>query len=250
MKIKTQFAEITSEEGICETFVAYPENTQNLPIILFYMDAVGLRPRLYEMVEKLASFGFFVLAPNLFYRTNKIPIVDYDIFMQPQNLPEMFKQIRAFVSSYTPEMSRHDSKLFLDFSKSFPMVNSKKIGAVGYCMGGAQALRAAGNYPEEFSAIASFHAGNLATDSETSPHLSFKKIKAEVYIGHADKDGSMPPEQIEKVERELKESHLNFKTEIYNGCLHGWTMTDLPAFNQDGEKKHWEELLSLFKRAL
>ena len=250
MKIKTSLTEINSEEGVCETYIAYPENTQNLPIIIFYMDAVGLRPRIYEMVEKLAALGFFVLAPNLFYRTKKIPIFDYDISLLPPNLPEMFKQLRVLVSGYTPEMGLHDSKMFLQFSKSFPMVNTKKIGAVGYCMGGAQALRAASNFPDEFRAIASFHAGNLATDSETSPHHLFKRIKAEVYIGHADKDASMPVEQIEKVEKALSESHLNFQAEVYNECLHGWTMSDLPAFNEAGEKKHWEDLFSLFKRTL
>jgi carboxymethylenebutenolidase len=117
-------------------------------------------------------------------------------------------------------------------------------------MGGGQVLRAAGQYPEDFTAVASFHSGNLATDAENSPSRWFPAIRAEVYLGHADQDQHMPPEQMERVSSELSKAQVKFKAELYQGSRHGWTMSDLPAYNASGEQRHWERLLGFFERTL
>ncbi len=68
------------------------------------------------------------------------------------------------------------------------------MGTTGYCMGGAISLTAAGTYPDRVAAAASFHGGNLATDSELSPHRLAPRIAARVYVAGADHDDSYPPE--------------------------------------------------------
>ena len=246
--MKTLRADIETKDGQCDSYISYPDGKQNLPIVLFYMDAVGLRPRIYEMVDRLAAQGYYVIAPNLFYRDKRAPVVDYDSLLG--NLPELFKQVMSFAAKLNPELSQSDCQSFLKFAKEQPQVNLQKIGVVGYCMGGGQALRQAGSFPSDFSAAASFHAGNLATDAEASPHRWFPKIKAEVYIGHADQDQHMPPEQIERVDQLLKAANLKYTAKVYEGSRHGWTMKDLPVYNEAGEEKHWNALLSLFERNL
>ena len=157
----------------------------------------------------------------------------------------------AFAKELNPDLSQRDAEAFINFAKAQPEVDpSKKMGTHGYCMGGGHALRSAGNFPDTFAAAASFHAGGLATDLATSPHRWFPKIKAEVYIGHADQDQHMPPEQMEKVSTALKDAHVKFKTELYQGAAHGWTMSDLPVYNEAVERKHWEQLLQLYERTL
>ncbi|QDK39326.1 dienelactone hydrolase family protein [Bdellovibrio sp. NC01] len=240
--------ELKTPEGICDTYISFPEGKKNLPIVLLYMDAVGLRQRIYDMADHIAEAGYFVMAPNIFYRTKRVPIADYSIL--PAGFPEVIKEVIAIAHQHHVDMGKRDVQYYLDFAKAQPNVDSSKIGAVGYCMGGGLAIRAAGNYPEEFKAVASFHAGGLCTDQETSPHRYFPKMKAEVYIGHADHDKSMPAEQITALEEVLK--HVNFKNHsiLYKDCHHGWTMKDLPAYNAAGEKKHFTDLLALFKRNL
>lgn len=248
--MKKQTIDIKTRDGVCDTYVSYPENGKNLPIVLLFMDAVGLRPRIFEMADKIADNGYFVLAPNLFYRSKRAPVIDYDTYLKPENLPQMWPQIMGMAKILTTELNQSDVGSFLTYAKSQPQVNSKKIGSVGYCMGGGQALRNAGNFPDEFSAAASYHAGGLCTDLENSPHLWFKKIKCEVYIGHADNDQHMPPEQQQKVKAALDEAHLKYTAELYPHSPHGWTMKDLPAYNAGGEERHWQTLLSLFERTL
>jgi carboxymethylenebutenolidase len=75
-------------------------------------------------------------------------------------------------------------------------------------------------------------------------------IKAEVYFGHADNDTSMPADQILRFEKALKESKVRFKSEVYNGAIHGFTMADLPAYNASALDRHWKNLFDLFDRNL
>jgi len=248
--MKKQMIDIKTRDGLCDTYISYPENRKNLPIVLLFMDAVGLRPRIYEMTDKIAESGYFALAPNLFYRSKRAPAADYATLLKPDRLPELWQIIMPMAKALSTEMNQSDVDSFLSYAKEQPQVNPKKIGSVGYCMGGGQALRNAGNFPNEFSVAASYHAAGLCTDLENSPHLWFKKIKCEVYIGHADNDQHMPPEQQRKVKAALDEAHLKYTAELYPHCLHGWTMKDLPAYNKEGEEKHWQTLLSLFARTL
>lgn len=148
---------IDTQDGTCDAYVAYPEGIADLPIVLFYMDAIGLRPRIFSMASRLASHGYFVLAPNLFYRSRRVPIIDYDTLLKPENRPEMIKQVMALAGALEMDMARRDVQSFLGYARSQHVVRADRAGAVGYCMGGAHALRAVGNYPDAFGAVASFH---------------------------------------------------------------------------------------------
>lgn len=242
--------DIQTADGACDSYVSFLRNENSLPVVLLYMDAIGLRKRIFEMADKLAHQGYYVIAPNVFYRSKRAPVVDYDSLLKPDLLPELFVQVMKMAKEINPDLSKKDAKSYLDFIDEQPQVNASKVGALGYCMGGGQALRTAGNFPDRIKAAASFHAGNVATDTETSPHHWFKTIKGKVYIGHADKDKFMPPEQMARVDEELKKAEIKSKTEVYKGCLHGWTMSDLPVYNHDGELKHWESTFDLFARTL
>lgn len=246
-----RWIDVKMTDGICEAYIAEPAGGKNLPAVLMLMDAIGVRPRMERMADQLASHGYFVMLPNLFYRTGKLPLFDYAKWIKPETMQEFFvTQVRPVASQLQVPMSLKDAVDYVAFVQSQPQTNHGKVGAIGYCMGGGQALRAAGEYPDKFAAIASYHAGGLVTDLETSPHRWFKSIKAEVYVGHADKDASMPPEMQAKTEDELKKAGVKHTTELYPNCLHGWTMADLPAFNEAGEKRHWETALALFDRTM
>ena len=112
------------------------------------------------------------------------------------------------------------------------------------------AILTAATYPDRVAAAASFHAAGLATDAPDSPHLLLNRIKAELYIAHADNDQHNPPEQIERLRKALEESGVRYQAELYTGAAHGFAMADLPAYNESALKRHWEKLLELFARSL
>ena len=149
----------------------------------------------------------------------------------------------------TPEAAHADAEAWLEFLRATPGL-SKASRDVGYCLGGRLSLRMAGEFPDAVTAAASFHGGNLATDQEDSPHLAAVKASAELYIGHADNDGSMPPEQMAKLTQVLAEAHVRHTAELYVGAPHGWTQTDIRAYDEPSTERHWLRLLDLFERVL
>ena len=60
--------DITTDDGIMPTFTCWPEGDGPFPAIVFYMDAPGIREELYDMARRMASHGYYVILPDLFYR--------------------------------------------------------------------------------------------------------------------------------------------------------------------------------------
>jgi len=242
---------IKTADGDCDSYVAYPQgNNQQHPLVIFYMDAIGLRPQIYSMVKRVAEQGYFVVAPNLFYRTKNVPIVDYETLLKPEKMPELFKQVLAMAAQLTPDQARQDMADLVQFAESQKQANTNHIGLVGYCMGGAVAIRNAAYFPDRVRAAASFHAGRLATDQPTSPHLLAKHIKAALYVAHADHDQSMTSDQIAVFEKAMSTGGVRLKSELYREAKHGFTMEDLPVYSESADARHWSSMFDLFASEL
>lgn len=247
--IRRQF-DLKTDDGVCDAFVSYPEEHGRYPAVLFYMDGYGPRPYLYEMAEKLATRGYYVFLPNLLYQARRAPVIDAEFPITNETLARAREQLMAVFGKHDPDDNLRDTDHFMKFLDQQKQVKSGPMGATGYCMGGGLALRTAARFPARIAAAASFHGGRLATDAPNSPHLELGKIKAELYIAHADKDQSMPPEQIERLRQALDASGLRYKAELYEGAAHGFTMADLPAYNKISLERHWTSLFDLFQRRL
>ena len=251
--MKTRMIDIKTPDGACDSFIAYPDGGKQHPAVLLLMDAFGPRDYLYEMAKTIAARGYYVLLPNLFYRTRRAPVIDAQFPLRAEDMPMLIKQqLMPLFQSYTPAVQGlQDAGVFLDFLSGQKQALPGKVGLTGYCMGGSLAIRIAAQYPDSIAAATSFHAGNLATEAPDSPHLLLGKIKAKLYIAHADNDQSMPAEQIERLREALKQSgHQDDTAEIYSGAIHGFTMADLPAYNEAACKRHWEKVFELFERLL
>src|SRR6476619_1039379 len=60
--------DITTPEGAMTTFVFHPEHGGPSPVVLYLMDAPSIRPALKDMASRLATAGYYVMLPYLFYR--------------------------------------------------------------------------------------------------------------------------------------------------------------------------------------
>ena len=95
-----------------------------------------------------------------------------------------------------------------------------------------------------------FHGGGLVTDAPDSPHRSAGQLKAEVYFGHADQDASMNPEQIATLNDAMDQAGVRHRAEVYEGALHGYTMSDTAVYNEAACERHFDELFALLDRTL
>ncbi len=62
--------EIATADGRMNTFVCHPERGAPHPVIIFFMDAPGIREELRDMARRLGTVGYYVMLPNLYYRSN------------------------------------------------------------------------------------------------------------------------------------------------------------------------------------
>ena len=240
---------LPTADGDARAFVFKPEAGQGpWPGAVILMDAPAIRPALFEMGERLAQAGYYVLLPDLFWRAGPYPPVDIAAARAGDPAAqELFGKLRASTGA---GRQMTDVKACLDYMAQDPAAKPGKVGVTGYCMGGSIALRAAGTFPDRIAAAASFHGGGMATDDEKSPHLLAPKITAKVLVAGAVEDRSYDEAQNARLTTALKDAGVDAQVSIWEGCRHGWVPTDMPVYNPEGAERHWRELVTLFDGAL
>ena len=234
---------IRTRDGECPLHVATPAGDGPWPAVIFYMDAGGIRPVVIEMAQRLAGAGYVVLLPDLFYRYGPYgPLVPKEVFAG-----DVRATLGPMMATTGNDKAAEDTEAFLVYLDTRADVAGRKVGAVGFCMGGGMALAAAGTYPDRFGAVASFHGGNLATDAPASPHLFAPNLKGEVYVAAAENDGSYPPEMAERFEKALAQAGVRYRAETYPAA-HGWMKPDFPVYDHAAAERGWTEMLALFGR--
>lgn len=237
--------------GVAEAYVARPtESSEEHPGVLFYMDAIGLRPRIAEMAQRIADWGYVVLAPNVFHRDGTAEELEPKADLtQPGERQRFFEKAMPRVRALTSGRAERDIPAYLTALRGLPGVAPGEVGTVGYCMGARLAIRTAALDPEVV-AVAGFHGGGLVTDADDSPHLGLPRARAEFVFGHADKDRSMPPEAIVTLGESLRAAGLTARNEVYDGAAHGYSMSDTSMYDEAATERSFEELRALLGRTL
>jgi carboxymethylenebutenolidase len=239
--------EIKTRDGVCPTYIYRPAAGDSWPAVLVFMDALAIRPAMLELGERLATYGYFVMLPDLFYRSGPYePMDPYSVFSDPAKRKILMEK---FVAPATPANIMSDTRAFLDYLAAQPDVKAGGIGTTGYCMGGLMSLTAAGTYPDRIVATASFHGGRLATDAPDSPHLLAPKIKSRVYIAGAIEDESFPDDMKLRLETALTHAGVDHTIETYP-AKHGWVFRDIPVYDAAASERHWSALEQLFEAKL
>jgi carboxymethylenebutenolidase len=247
----TTHVDVPTPDGTADAFLARPNEPCTYPAVLLLMDAIGLRATIEDMAERLAGHGYVVLAPNLFYRSGPARALPNIVeLMATGDRQAMWEAIGPMRALLTPDAQTSDAAAYLDALDADDHTAAGPAGVVGYCMGGAMAIRVAGELPARVAAAGCFHGGNLATEDDDSPHLAARSAQAELYFGHADNDHSLPLEQITRLDHALVEAGVTFTADVYEDAPHGYTMRDMPAYREDAAERHWAALVDLFDRVL
>ncbi len=246
--------EIAMDGGTAEAYVARPQGEEApegpYPGVLFFIDAIGLRPRIAEMAQRIADWGYVVLAPNVLWRDGTAAETSPEGDLHAEGArEEFFKGAMKRVQHLTADRAEADIPVYLATLRGLDDVDAGPVGATGYCMGARLGVRAAG-LDAEVAAVGGFHGGGLVTDAEDSPHRSLATADAEFYFGHADNDRSMPPEAVAALSQALEGAGLAATNDIYAGAAHGYTMSDTPSYDEAATERSFRELEELFDRAL
>ena len=240
--------DIATKDGAMETFTCRPERGGPFPGVLMLMDAPGIREELRDMARRLATVGYYVLLPNLYYRAGRDTMFGPDVLVDGTADRARMRDIRTKMT-ISPVMEDVAAMLaYLDGRKD---AGKGPVGTHGYCMSGPYSLAAAARYPDRIKAAASFYGTWLVDPKDPeSPHLNLAKIKGEAYIACAEIDKLAPPDMVAELKTLFAKAGTRGEIEDYPGVHHGFAFPQRPIYDKPAAERHWERLLALYQRQL
>ena len=232
---------ITTPEGTMTTFVFHPEHDGPHPIVLYLMDAPSIRPALKDMASRLATAGYYVLLPYLFYRGG--PFREFGMSDEDMHARQ------ELMGTVTPTNIVSDAEALLAYADADPAALGGKVGAVGFCMSGGLAISLARAMPDRVAAAASIHGAWLVRDTDDSPHVGLDPVQAEIYFAWCDNDPTAPTSDIPIIENALKEAGVTYTIDFLTEAVHGFAPAG-PRYHREASELHWERVHSLLRRNL
>jgi carboxymethylenebutenolidase len=235
--------DIPSADGAMNTFVVHPDEGGPHPVLLFYMDAPGKREELHEMARRLASVGYCVVLPNLYYRRTR----QYELKERTEaGLAEMFGHMHSLDARSTAV----DTAAMLAYVDALPAADARRIGAVGYCMSGPFVVWAAAAFAQRLRCIAAIYGANMVTEAADSPHRMVGQLRCPSYFACAEHDQWATPEQVAALQAALQQGAVPHRLEWYPGAQHGFAFPQRPVYHRPSAERHWARLFDLFDRHL
>lgn len=238
-----QHIDIATADGTMNAFVVHPDEGGPHPVLFFYMDAPGKRQELHDMASRLATVGYFVVLPNLYYRWEReFNVFSGDPAQSRGRMVELMNQL-------SDRMVARDTQAMFDFVDGVAEADASRVGCLGYCMSGPFAFAMACMYPERIKAAASLYGVRLFGDRSPAPLAA--QAKGELYFACAEHDDYAPKEMVDGLEAHLRTVGANARVEWYPRCHHGFAFPSRDgAYDRDAAERHYERLFALFRRNL
>jgi len=234
--------EIKTPDGLCDAYFVTPKVGAHAAVLV-WPDIFGLRPAFRTMGKRLAESGYCALVVNPFYRSKKSPVATNASTASIQD-------VRPFAQALNAKTHTDDARAFIEWLDAQPQTDTeRKIGTIGYCMGGAIVMRTAAAVPDRVGAAGSFHGARLVTMDPDSPHLLIPSMKARFLIAIAENDDQRDPESKKVLKESFEKANLAAEIEVYPAG-HGWCPPDTKVYNQEQAERAWARLLALFEISL
>lgn len=238
--IDTKNVKIASDSVQIDAYLAKPQGEGSYPGIVVLQEIFGVNKHIQEVTERIAKEGYVAIAPALFQR-----------------------QAPGFKTGYTPgdiEVGRRyaweqskasellsDIQSAIDYLKTLKEVKKDTFGCIGFCFGGHVAYLAASN--RDIKATASFYGARITTSTPGggAPTLNVtSEIKGMLYGFFGMEDSSIPIEQVEQIEAELKKYKVSGRVFRYSRANHGFFCDHRASYNPQAATDAWERVKELF----
>ena len=230
--------EIETSRGLMPVHVTRPEGGGSAPLVVMYMDSLGIRDALHDHARRLTDAGYATALPDLFF---DVPFDDRPrIERLKAGDEEEFRRMGELVASLD------DQAIIDDTERVVAAVGAAGPWAcVGFCMGGRYGLRAAEAFGDDVAAASLLHPSRLVTDEPDSPHLAAGRIDGALYLGLGADDHVTPPDTLAPLREQLESHDVAHQIDVIPGADHGFTMPGMPAYNEAAAEQTWRETLAL-----
>ena len=239
-EIRTTQVKVSNGDLKIDAYLATPIATGIYPGIVVVQEIFGVNAHIREVTERIAKLGYVALAPAIYQRI--APGFETGYTAQDIEIGKEYKQ----QTKATELLS--DIQATIDYLKLQPQVKKDTFGCIGFCFGGHVAYLAA-TLPD-IKATASFYGAGITTTTPGGGSPTVTKtpeIKGTVYAFFGMLDASIPAEQVEQIEAELKKYDIPHRVFRYDGADHGFFCDDRASYNPEAAADAWEQVKQLFE---
>lgn len=227
-EIKTQMIDFASNEHTTPGYLAQPVEKGKYSGIVVIQEWWGLVLHIKDVTERFARQGFVALAPDLYHGQAAGEPDEARKLAMALDIERAVKEIRAAMR-------------YLSQSEGIPL---KKVGVVGWCMGGSLSIATAAHCGSDLGAAVVFY-GN-ARDFDI-----VKDIQAPLLGLYAEHDHGISPDFVHNFEEALKQRGVPHEFHVYPGTEHAFFNDTRPhIYQEEAAKDAWERTLRWFRKYL
>jgi carboxymethylenebutenolidase len=235
--MQTAWEKVTVDESPMGLYVARPDSPGTVPGIVVIQNKEGVREFTQQMTRRVAEAGYIGVAPQLYHRQG-----------EPET-PEETENHKRF---------RRDTHVLADIQETIGFlrgcgnVDISRLGIVGFCMGGRIAFMMAAA-TKSFKAAVDFYGGGVYSRWGTerpAPAELAADISCPVQGHFGELDKNPPPDEMRKLDGELKRLGKAHEFFFYPQCPHGFNRSDIKGYQQDHDAASWARTIEFFARHL
>ncbi len=225
--MKGQTVDFHSNGRITKGYLAIPETGKG-PGIVVIQEWWGLVPHIKEVADRFAREGFVALAPDLYHGAST-------------NSPD---QAGRLMMGMKIDVAERDLAGAASYLLKHNAVVGKKVGTVGFCMGGALSLYAA-TKNKDVGACVVFYGGH----PNVKPTL--ENLTAPLLGIYAEKDAFVTVQYVHELEKNLKKLGKHAEIHIYPGVDHAFFNDTRPEiYNRQAAEDSWKRVIAFYKKYL
>ena len=210
-------------------FVAQPDDNAKHPGVVLIQEWWGIEPHIRDLAHRLAAEGFVVAVPDLFHGK---------VVTEPDEAQKMVMMIAGNIDKAAREVIGA-----LETVKAMPNVEPKKLGLIGFCVGGLMTLVVASRYPD-LGAVVAFYPGGYDPKPE-----EVAKVNAPVLAFYGRRDDSIPMEQVDKIEKMFKAAGKDYTAKVYDAG-HAFINPAHGMGNEQAAAEAWPLAVNFLKEKL
>ncbi|TMB78048.1 MAG: dienelactone hydrolase family protein [Chloroflexi bacterium] len=210
-------------------YVAQPDDNAKHPGVVLIQEWWGIEPHIRDLAHKLAAEGFVVAVPDLFHGK---------VVTEPDEAQKMVMMIAGNIDKAVREIIGA-----LETVKAMPNVEPKKLGLMGFCVGGMLTLVVASRYPD-LGAVVAFYPGGYDPKPE-----DVAKVNAPVLAFYGRRDQSIPMEQVDKIEKMFKAAGKDYTAKVYDAG-HAFINPAHGMGNEQAAAEAWPLAVNFLKEKL
>lgn len=244
MILTSGYVDIPTSGAPMRTYVAAPAAEGKYPGIWCYSDIFQLSGTMLRSCARLAGYGFVVAAPEIYNRVEPAGLViPFDDAGRDRGMADAAKTPVADFDA--------DCRSGLDWLAQHAKVAPGKLGAMGFCIGGHLAFRAA-LQPDVKATVCFYgtgiHNGKLGADANAGSLERTKEIRGELLMIFGSNDPHVPPEGRAKVAEALAAAKVNHRVQMFP-AEHAFMRDIGPRFDPEATDQAFAAMIALFRKA-